>query len=269
MHPTYYIGDVHGMAGPLDSLLRWIEDDAASAGVAPRVGFLGDIVDRGPDSRACMDMVCDVIDRWPGSVLHLGNHDAWFLDVIATKGKTSSAESWVLNGGVATVESYCGGTFDPNFFDVVVGDHPRHVEAMKAASLQTRNGPFTAVHAGLDPRVPADGQTRETLLWIRDPFLRHVDPRFGPVIHGHTPVGKRPVVTENRISLDTGAYDTGILSCLALGGDGSLRFAAATPKGATGVEPVALDRGHGTLLDRPKAPRWPPPARRTPIAPRF
>ncbi|TRC89685.1 hypothetical protein FJV80_07785 [Mesorhizobium sp. WSM4310] len=77
---TYAIGDVHGRADLLESLLAAISGDAGTSDAEPRVLFLGDIVDRGPCSREAMDLVCDTLARWPRSRLIRGNHDAYFLD---------------------------------------------------------------------------------------------------------------------------------------------------------------------------------------------
>ncbi|OWK23962.1 hypothetical protein AJ87_26595 [Rhizobium yanglingense] len=74
---TYAVGDVHGRADLLEGLLRSILIEAALGGFEFSVVFLGDIIDRGPDSRQAMQLVVDTINNQPGSALILGNHD-WF-----------------------------------------------------------------------------------------------------------------------------------------------------------------------------------------------
>ena len=91
----YAIGDVHGRADLLERLLGAIEADAKKAGVPPSVVFLGDIVDRGPDSRACLDLVRDTLARWPGSRLLLGNHDDCLLSFF---GEASLKDPWFASG---------------------------------------------------------------------------------------------------------------------------------------------------------------------------
>jgi serine/threonine protein phosphatase 1 len=87
-------------------------------------------------------------------------------------------------------------------------------------------------------------------MWIRDPFLDHVGRLQNIIVHGHTVVGDLPVVTENRISIDTGAYHSGRLTAVAID-NGSFRFfqTDGSFKSVVDVEPVLLDRGLGTVFD--------------------
>jgi serine/threonine protein phosphatase 1 len=93
----------------------------------------------------------------------------------------------------------------------------------------------------------------DPFLWVRDPFLMNVDRDATPVIHGHTIMGRTPVVTENRISIDTGAYETGRLTmCLVDPDDRALTFWQTDPerREVVQVEPHYVDRGFGTVYDR-------------------
>lgn len=251
-NPIYHIGDIHGRNDLLSGLLGWIEADARDRGGEPCVVFLGDVVDRGPDSMACMDTVMATLRRWKESRLILGNHDEWFLDAVLSDGKSSSLDGWVLNGGIATIESYCGGEIDPEVARLVRERHPGHVDMLKAAlRIIPHSGPFVAVHAGIDPTLPLHGQKERDLNWIRDRFLAYVGTDIRPVVHGHTIVGRLPVVTENRVSIDTGAYDHGLLTCFAVDPEeGDVRFMQASEDGLEAVEPHLVDRGYGTVLDR-------------------
>lgn len=248
---TYHIGDVHGRADLVTSLVRHLEEDAYKRGALPVFSFLGDLVDRGPDSKGSVQRVLETLQNWPGSVLHLGNHDEWFLDALDTDGEFEHVESWLVHGGIATVTSYTG-KFELDSLRAIREGFPEHVGLLKLARLYTVSGPFVAVHAGIDPTLPLNLQRKKHLTWIREPFLEYVDPDLRPVVHGHTIVGRLPVVTENRISIDTGAYHTGRLTCLAVDHDRqAVRFIQAMEDGAVAeVEPVRVDRGYGTLLDR-------------------
>lgn len=246
---TYHIGDIHGRADLLQRLVAHVESEADSRGVAPVFSFLGDLVDRGPDSKQCMETVHGVLEKWRGSVLHLGNHDEWFLEAILTDGEFTDVDSWIRHGGIQTIESY--GKFDMEALKRIRQEFPHHVEMLKAAALYTRSGPFIAVHAGIDPSMPLEAQKPSNFNWIRDEFLMYVEPKMTPVVHGHTVVGRLPVVTENRVSIDTGAYDTGRLTCFVVDGERRLMsFVQSTDGGIVPVEPWPVDRGHGTLLDR-------------------
>jgi serine/threonine protein phosphatase 1 len=112
-------------------------------------------------------------------------------------------------------------------------------------------GAFTACHAGINGWLPIDKQDRHDLMWITDGFLDRVDERMPPVIHGHTPMGELPVVTENRISIDTGAYETGRLTAFYLDRvDKGYDFYQATAEGVGRISPVVHNRGMGSVLDR-------------------
>ena len=260
--PVYYIGDVHGRADLLAQLLDFIRERAAEKGQAPVIHFLGDIVDRGPDSCGALELVYKTLRECPGSALHLGNHDQWFLQAIETDGEFDDVESWVLNGGWHTMQSYTPAPDPKRAFAYIRSIYGHHVDALRNARRWSENGPFFVAHAGVDPRrdlevmkatdYAADGMT-DPFLWVRDPFLLNVDREAMPVIHGHTIMDVLPIVTENRISLDTGAYDTGRLSaCLLDPEDRSLTFWQTNPKrlSVAEVEPQMADRGFGTIYDR-------------------
>lgn len=101
---TYAVGDVHGRSDLLGALLDFIELDAKKRKQEPRVIFLGDIVDRGPNSKRCIELVLSTLERWPKSKLILGNHDDWFLRVLGTDDPDATvARAWFNNGGLPTV----------------------------------------------------------------------------------------------------------------------------------------------------------------------
>jgi serine/threonine protein phosphatase 1 len=104
----YAIGDVHGRADLLESLLAAIAKDAEASNAEPQVLFLGDIIDRGPCSREAMDLVCDTLSQWPLSQLIRGNHDAYFLDFMtADQVDGDRFARWLMRlGGYQTKESY-------------------------------------------------------------------------------------------------------------------------------------------------------------------
>jgi serine/threonine protein phosphatase 1 len=104
---TYAIGDVHGRADLLQPLLAFIASDAVRRGQEPRVIFLGDIVDRGSDSRGAMELVASTLKRWPSSRLLLGNQDDYFLHVVTEDAPDERILAlWLRNGGTTTLESY-------------------------------------------------------------------------------------------------------------------------------------------------------------------
>lgn len=245
---------MHGRADLLRELLAWIEASSLAIGQVPCIRFLGDIVDRGPDSRAAMDMVAGTLERWPASRLILGNHDDCLLAMLSGRaGSEASHCAWLDQGGRETLLSY---GVDPEDREgaraLILGRHPRHAAILSEAPTIEIMERFVIVHAGIDPMRPLRDQRRADCLNIRGPFLDHVGRLDHVVVHGHTPQRPpQPTVTENRISVDTGAVTSGVLSVAVIDlARESLRFASAIEGGGVAeVEPILLDRGLGTAVD--------------------
>jgi serine/threonine protein phosphatase 1 len=215
---TYAIGDVHGRSDLLRFLLAFIASDADRRRQEPRVIFLGDIVDRGPDSRGAVDLVASTLKRWPSSRLLLGNHDDYFLRVMTEDIPDERILAlWLRNGGDATVTSYdFMGDLDAARMTVRI-DFADHLDLLRSASLIETDGSFVFVHAGIDPAKAIDAQDRKDCLTIRKGFLDHDGPLSHTVVHGHSITdSKQPEVAGNRIALDTGAYGTGRLTTLII-----------------------------------------------------
>lgn len=247
----YYIGDVHGRADLLQTMLIGIESHSSQRGINPEIVFLGDLTDRGPDSRRVMDIVHQTLCNLEGSTLIFGNHDEWFLETIRHEDNYRYSEDWVANGGVNTVMSYCDGEFPRDAMQQIRNNYPHHVEMLANAKRIDINGAFIGVHAGVDPTRSLNDQRLFDLNWIREPFLNFVDPKMPPVIHGHTIVGPTPIVTENRISIDTGAFRFGRLTtCFVDAERKSIDFYQASKSEFEQVEPILMDRGYGTIYDR-------------------
>ena len=212
MDPIYVIGDIHGQADMLDEALSFIHDDADSG--APVV-FVGDYIDRGPDSRAVLDTLIEGQAEGEPWVCLMGNHDRYllrFLDNPDYRDPRTSRNLHYLDdpiGGRATLASY-GVDADPRrkladiHADAVQAVPPAHRAFLAGLPLTHQTGAQFFAHAGIRPGVPLDQQTEDDLLWIRAEFLN--DPRdHGPlIVHGHTPQAC-PVHHGNRLNLDGGA----------------------------------------------------------------
>jgi len=199
---TYTVGDIHGCRSELDRLLDAIEVD--SAGRKYKLVFLGDYIDKGPDSRGVIERLMALKERKHADVVLLkGNHDD--LMARAARGDTLALEKWLtMDGGSVLRQFGCARATD--LPEAVV----RWVEAMPTLHSD-RHRIF--VHAGLDPDLPFDQQTDEIRLTMRGGFLdRDVD--FGKhVVHGHTPqMNGRPELRLYRTNLDTGVVSTGCLT---------------------------------------------------------
>jgi serine/threonine protein phosphatase 1 len=220
----YVVGDVHGCVELLARMHRLILADAAQNQSERRVVvYLGDYIDRGPDSKGVVDLLID--DALPGfESVHLkGNHEQALIDFLDD---IAIGPDWFSFGGVATFASY-GLEAPKNIFDAegLLAAQAALRETLSEAHLRFYRelrlghfeGDFLMVHAGLRPDVPLDAQIENDLLWIRDPFLSS-DANFGViVVHGHT-IALYPEIRSNRIGIDTGAFHTGRLTCLVLQG---------------------------------------------------
>jgi serine/threonine protein phosphatase 1 len=174
--------------------VRLCEEDAA--GLQMKFVFLGDYVDRGPDSRAVIDFLIRLQMARPGAAICLrGNHEDMMLK--ARLDSTGNSH-WLRNGGRPTLESY-------NLRSVL--DLPQqHCNWLQSLPMFHDDQKRFFVHAGVNPARSLDDQDDHDLLWIREPFLSS-DKSYGRlIVHGHTPTKKwKPEQHENRINLDTGA----------------------------------------------------------------
>jgi serine/threonine protein phosphatase 1 len=229
----YAVGDLHGRLDLLESMAGLIRADMAERPPERSVEiFLGDYVDRGPQSRGVIDWMLDTPPLTDQRICMMGNHEDMLLAALAGP---DGVANWLHNGGDAALASYGLNVrpFAGNKDAVRISEDIRDVLPKRhqafAASLprMVDFSPYLFVHAGIRPGVPLDAQDQQDLIWIREPFLVS-DAEFGRiVVHGHTPV-EAPDVRSNRINIDTGAYYSGLLTCLALEG-ASRRFIQAGP----------------------------------------
>ncbi|MDF1607535.1 metallophosphoesterase family protein [Hoeflea sp. YIM 152468] len=245
---TYAIGDIHGRLDLLEALLSAIGDDAG--GRQARILFLGDIIDRGPDSRRCLDRVLATLDELPGSRLILGNHEEFLLNFVDRPTERAAiASRWLVNGGVATLQSY--GLDDGDGLDSLAAQlaekAPAHLAGLRTADWMIETGSHVFVHAGIDPDLPLSGQQPETTRWIRDRFLGFTGPLAKIVVHGHTiTASSRPEIHHNRIAIDTGAVHSGRLTCAVFDQTAPPRFLATSDDdGAIEVGEIRPLQGHG------------------------
>ncbi|MEH3036717.1 MAG: metallophosphoesterase family protein [Sphingomonas adhaesiva] len=223
----YAIGDVHGCLAELDRLLAMIAADdeartaAGGAGPATLI-FLGDLVDRGPDSAGVLSRLIELARSRPGTRFLKGNHEEVFLRALSAD--REALRLFCRVGGRETVLSY---GIDAEGYErmdyaelhermaaIVPAEHRTFMDAFEDVIVA---GDYAFVHAGIRPEVPLDAQRGADLRWIRNSFLdyRRAHPKI--IVHGHTitdDVDRRP----NRIGVDTGAYASGRLSAIGLEG---------------------------------------------------
>ena len=218
---AYAIGDIHGRLDLLDLLLKRIEEDiAARPRVRTFIIFLGDYIDRGPDSAGVIERLRTYKPPHATLIFLSGNHEEVLLKILA--GERGIFSSWLKFGGAECAASYgmdvpaLRRIDEPSAIQLLQAKVPRaHRHFLENCADTFRFGDYLFVHAGIRPGVGIDEQDRSDLRWIRDPFLSDAKDHGFVVVHGHTIVEKVEERT-NRIAIDTGAYHTGILTCLVV-----------------------------------------------------
>jgi serine/threonine protein phosphatase 1 len=217
------IGDVHGHDDLFAGLLQALASDLAGARTATCVQ-LGDLVDRGPSSRAALLRArAGMAAYLPGasSVTLMGNHEDRMLD--ATSGDPEARGFWLDFGGRETLRSF-GISADEEGWPARLRDALARdglLDWLLGLPKSFRLGQLFFAHAGLDPETPLARQLERTLMWVRWPFLDSPGPFPDgvAVVHGHTPTAPVVLTHPHRINLDTGAFRTGILSGLVIAGE--------------------------------------------------
>lgn len=221
---VYAVGDVHGCLDLLDQLLAAIDtDDAEREPAATTLIFLGDLVDRGPDSAGVVERVRQRAGAGVDVRLLLGNHEEIFL--AALDGDPKALRLFCRVGGRETALSYgiaAEGYERTSYEDLAVlladAVPPEHRVFLAGGTDMEVIGDYAFVHAGVNPGRTLEEQRGADLRWIRDPFLDHRKELEKVVVHGHT-IADEVEFRPHRIGVDTGAYLSGRLSAVALEGD--------------------------------------------------
>ena len=222
------VGDIHGRADLLSELQKNLSHYAKKHNAKnPLIVYLGDYVDRGPEASRVIDLLMDGLPDWERIYL-IGNHEQMMIDAVFSPLKETDLAHWLKEkvGGMATLDSY-GFKYSSrseaennlnyihaNFFKNLSN---RQVQFFKSLQYFQQTEDSIFVHAGLNPSKTFDQQTTDDVLWIRDIFLNSDKDWGRKVYHGHTTTAFGPTIRENRVNLDTGAYETGILTACVVG----------------------------------------------------
>lgn len=218
---VYAIGDVHGRFDLLEDLLRRIDADSSARGQAEtHIVMLGDLIDRGPQSREIIDLLLRVPTEPARFHYIMGNHEEMLLKLIDDP-DTALLPHFLRYGGRETFESYgapqhvldAPDHFTPDTLPSYIP--PAHGDFLRAMHDGIQFGDYFFTHAGVRPGVALHEQVRQDLRWIRADFLDSEADHGVMVVHGHT-VRETVEFRPNRIGIDTGAYKTGILTALGL-----------------------------------------------------
>ncbi|MEG3146589.1 metallophosphoesterase family protein [Sphingomonas sp. RT2P30] len=220
---AYAIGDVHGRLDLLRNLLEQIEADSrANPCEREYIVFVGDLIDRGPDSHGVIDLLLRSKKYLPHPVFLMGNHEEMMLRVLDKPDE--KFRDWLTYGGYECAQSYGVEVGRLAAMDV------EHAAALVNAAIPSehrafiasfadsfRFGDYVFVHAGIRPGVPLDAQSTRDLRWIREDFLDSTVAHPFVVVHGHT-ITSAPDEQPNRIGIDTGAYASGVLTAIRIEG---------------------------------------------------
>jgi serine/threonine protein phosphatase 1 len=220
----YAIGDVHGCLAELDNLLEQIDaDHAARAPAEKHLIFLGDLMDRGPDSCGVVDRVMTLCTASPNTRCLFGNHEE--LLVACYEGQTRMVPTFARAGGRETLLSYGVSedeydNADAHELAALVAKHvpQAHIDFLNGLEDWIQAGDYLFVHAGIRPGRALADQKQSDMRWIRNEFTGFEGDHGFIVVHGHSItefVDQQP----NRIGIDTGAFATGKLTAIGIEGD--------------------------------------------------
>lgn len=200
------IGDIHGCARTLDDLIEVLDP-----GAEDHLVFVGDYVDRGPDSRGVIERVLELRQSVRCTFLR-GNHEAFFLEYL----RSGFSPNWRVNGGDETLASYR------------INGHveiPRtHSDFVAQTRLVFETDEFLFVHAGLRPEYSVarnlELASEDVFLWERSHMQAARVNWEKTVVCGHTPVPE-PLNLPRLINIDTGCVYTsqpgmGVLTAVRL-----------------------------------------------------
>jgi serine/threonine protein phosphatase 1 len=211
----YAVGDIHGC---LDKVLRLL-DILNYDPTEDRLLFLGDYIDRGPNSKGVIDLMLQLQQENPRNIFLMGNHEDNFLTYVQAcidgeQGNYWLSEPFFTGGGATTLQSYDPSLHQPTPPRLVEAIPPEHLQFMSQLPLYWQDDTYLLVHAGIRPGIPLERQYENDLLRIRRPFLLTPHGLDKCVIFGHTPF--RNVLWEaDKIGIDTGA-------CFQVAGYGKL-----------------------------------------------
>jgi len=221
----YAIGDIHGRNDLLARLLEKIEADRD--GEDAKIVFLGDYIDRGPDSSGVLDTLINRTGFEHLDAYFLkGNHEATLLDFLDRK---PIGPSWADFGAYDTLASYGVSPpkrkTRPEDWEIVRSDLAEaipetHRSFYEGLLTHLDLDPYFFAHAGINPARAIEDQTDHDLMWIRKPFLKYKKKLDRFVVHGHS-ARKSPIIGRWRLGIDTGAYMTGRLTAVRINRKGT------------------------------------------------
>ncbi len=209
---VFVVGDLHGCVDETGIFLRFLESEEGLSD-DDCVIFVGDYIDRGPNSRGVVDLMIEFKRKYPRTRFLKGNHEDMLLDFLGFGGRMG--EAFLYNGGLETIQSYGISVFaSPE--QMVKAFPPEHFQFYNTLESIIRVDDFLCVHAGLNPLRPITAQNDADIYWIRDDFIHNPHPYGVTVLFGHTPHQEILLDIPYKIGLDTGLVFGNKLTCLEI-----------------------------------------------------
>ena len=209
----FVVGDIHGCRLELAALLGFIR---RKRGFNARdlLVFVGDYVDRGPDSRGVVQDLIDLRKEFPDNTVFLkGNHEDMFMAFLGFRGNMGG--SYTYNGGLQTLHDYGINEFclPEECRAAIPEEHMQFYQGLERLVVVDN---YVFVHAGVNPLRSLEAQLEEDLYWIRDEFIQNYHYFDKTIVFGHTPYRDVLFNLPYKIGLDTGAVYGNMLSCVEL-----------------------------------------------------
>ena len=208
----FVIGDIHGCVDELDYLLECLPLDQGD-----RIVFLGDYIDRGPDSRGVISKLVELQSAGKQEIVFLkGNHEDMLLGYLGLGGR--HGDMFLYNGGWATLTSYGISDSKAPAAEILAHFPTSHLQFLTHLKPFHVVEPFCCVHAGVRPFKALSEQDESDMLWIRSEFILNPHRLPFTVLFGHTPQGDVLFDLPYKVGLDTGLVYGNKLSCLEIEG---------------------------------------------------
>lgn len=222
----FAIGDIHGCRKELSVLLEHLLSQEKITAEDTLI-FIGDYIDRGPDSKGVIELLINVKQEFPEVKFLRGNHEDMLLDFLGYEGNLG--EVYIPNGGKETLESY-GLKVDTNEVELLQTLPKSHLSFFMDLQSYVAIGGYVFAHAGLDPKRDLTMQMDNDLFWIREDFINHKHDFGKVVVFGHTPYQDVLFDLPYKIAIDTGCVYGNKLSCIELVGKTVLQVAIGSNK---------------------------------------
>ena len=214
LEPFVAIGDIHGCATLLNDLLTRLKAECPAA----RIVCVGDYIDRGPQSAEVLARLRALeAEHQPGVTCLLGNHEAMCLEFLEIP--SEAGPLWLRNGGRQTLESF-GVTatedLDTTRDQLVAAMGPAMIRWLQALPKFWQSGNVIVSHACGNPRSPMNPNRSHGLLWGHSDSLKMARRDGNWMVHGHF-ITPNPCLVRGRIPVDTGAFDSGVLTAAVVG----------------------------------------------------